>query len=71
MFKNTMIQKMTGPDAISASALSKHVDVSQATVHMPEIYCTFRNAYIRSHIWQVFPAMLKSEFLSRQLTVSV
>jgi transposase len=32
MFKNTMIQKMTGPDAISATALSKEVDVSQATL---------------------------------------
>ncbi len=32
MFKNAMIQKMAGPDAISASALSKKVDVSQATL---------------------------------------
>ena len=32
MFKNAMIQKMTGPDAISASALSKQVDVSQPTL---------------------------------------
>ena len=32
MFKNTMIQKMTGPDAISATALSKEVDGSQATL---------------------------------------
>jgi transposase-like protein len=32
MFKNAMIQKMTGPDAISASALSKQVDVPQATL---------------------------------------
>ena len=32
MFKNTMIQKMTGPDAISASALSKQVDVPQPTL---------------------------------------
>jgi len=32
MFKNTMIQKMTGPAAISATALSKEVDVSQATL---------------------------------------
>jgi transposase len=32
MFKNAMIQKMTGPDAISASALSKEVDVPQATL---------------------------------------
>lgn len=32
MFKNKMIQKMTGPDAISATALSKQVDVSQATL---------------------------------------
>jgi transposase-like protein len=32
MLKNKMIQKMTGPDAISASALSKEVDVSQATL---------------------------------------
>ena len=32
MFKNTMIQKMTGPDAISASALSKQVDVPQSTL---------------------------------------
>jgi transposase-like protein len=32
MFKNTMIQKMTGPGAISASALSKQVDVPQATL---------------------------------------
>jgi len=32
MFKNSMIQKMTGPDAISATALSKQVDVPQATL---------------------------------------
>lgn len=32
MLKNKMIQKMTGSDAISASALSKEVDVSQATL---------------------------------------
>ena len=32
MFKNAMIQKMAGPDAISASALSKKVDVPQATL---------------------------------------
>ena len=32
MFKNAMIQKMTGPDPISASALSKQVDVPQATL---------------------------------------
>ena len=32
MFKNTMIQKMTGPDAISATALSKQVDVPQSTL---------------------------------------
>jgi len=32
MFKNAMIQKLTGPGAISATALSKQVDVSQATL---------------------------------------
>jgi len=32
MFKNDMIQKMTGPDAISATALSKEVDVPQPTL---------------------------------------
>ncbi len=32
MFKNAMIQKMTGPGAISASALSKLVDVPQVTL---------------------------------------
>jgi len=32
MFKNAMIHKMTGPGAISASALSKQVDVPQATL---------------------------------------
>jgi transposase len=32
MFKNAMIQKMAGPDAISASALSKQVDVPQVTL---------------------------------------
>ena len=32
MFKNAMIQKMTGPGAISASALSRQVDVPQATL---------------------------------------
>jgi len=32
MFKNAMIQKMTGLGAISASALSKQVDVPQATL---------------------------------------
>jgi len=32
MFKNTMIQKMTGPDAISATALSKQVDIPQSTL---------------------------------------
>ena len=32
MFKNTMIQKMSGPDAISATALSKQVNVPQSTL---------------------------------------
>jgi hypothetical protein len=32
MFKNAMIQKMSGPDAISATALSKQVDVPQSTL---------------------------------------
>jgi len=32
VFKNAMIQKMTGPGAISATALSKQVDVPQATL---------------------------------------
>jgi transposase-like protein len=32
MFKNAMIQKMTGPGAMSASALSKRVEVPQATL---------------------------------------
>ena len=32
MFKNAMIQKMTGPGALSASALSKLVDVPQVTL---------------------------------------
>ena len=32
LFKRKMVQKMTGPDAISATALSKQVDVSQTTL---------------------------------------
>ena len=32
LFKNAMIQKMTGPAAISATALSKQVDVPQTTL---------------------------------------
>jgi len=32
MFKRKMIQKMTGPDPISATALSKQVDVPQSTL---------------------------------------
>ena len=32
MFKHKMIQKMIGPDAISATALSKQVDVPQSTL---------------------------------------
>lgn len=32
MYKRKMIQKMTGPDAISATALSKQVDVSQTSL---------------------------------------
>ncbi len=32
VFKNAMIQKMTGTDAISATALSKQVDVPQVTL---------------------------------------
>jgi transposase-like protein len=32
MFKRKMIQKMSGPNAISAAALSKQVDVSQTTL---------------------------------------
>jgi len=32
MFKNAMIQKMAGPGAISASALSRQVDVPQSTL---------------------------------------
>ncbi len=32
LFKNAMIQKMTGPAAMSATALSKQVEVPQATL---------------------------------------
>lgn len=32
MFKNAMIQKMTGPEAVSATALSKKIDVPQPTL---------------------------------------
>jgi transposase-like protein len=32
LFKNAMVQKMTGPAAISATALSKQVDVPQTTL---------------------------------------
>ena len=32
VFKNAMIRKMTGPDALSATALSRKVDVSQTTL---------------------------------------
>lgn len=32
LFKNAMIQKMTGPAALSATALSRQVDVPQATL---------------------------------------
>lgn len=32
MFKDAMIQKMTGPDAVSATALSSQVNVPQATL---------------------------------------
>ncbi len=32
MFKHKMIQKMIGPDAISATALSKQIDVPQSTL---------------------------------------
>jgi len=32
MFKRKMVQKMTGPDAISATALAKQVDVPQTTL---------------------------------------
>jgi len=32
MFKRKMVQKLTGPDAVSASALSKQVDVPQTTL---------------------------------------
>jgi transposase len=32
MFKRKMVQKLTGPDAISACALSKQVDVSQSSL---------------------------------------
>jgi len=32
MFKHKMIQKMMGPDALSATALGKQVDVPQATL---------------------------------------
>jgi transposase len=32
MFKNAMIQKMTGPEAMSASALSRQIEVPQATL---------------------------------------
>ena len=32
MFKHKMIQKMIGSDAISATALSKQIDVPQATL---------------------------------------
>ena len=32
IFKDKMIRKMTGPDAISATALSRQVDISQSTL---------------------------------------
>jgi transposase-like protein len=32
MFKHKMIRKMIGPDAISATALSKQVDIPQSTL---------------------------------------
>ena len=32
MFKRKMVQRLSGPDAISASALSKQVDVPQSTL---------------------------------------
>jgi transposase-like protein len=32
VFKNAMVQKMTGPDAISATALARQVDVPQTTL---------------------------------------
>ena len=32
MFKDKMIQEMTGPEALSATALSKQIDIPQATL---------------------------------------
>ena len=32
MFKQAMIQKMSGPDPVSATALSKQVNVPQSTL---------------------------------------
>ena len=45
MFKRKMIQKLTGPNAISATALSKQVDVSQSTLSI-----WLRNAGIKPDV---------------------
>jgi len=48
MFKRKMVQKLTGPDAISAWALSKQVDVPQ-----PTLSTWLRKAGIKTQFWCV------------------
>jgi transposase-like protein len=60
MFKTAMIQKMVGPDAISASALSKKIEVPQATLSkwlrkagVESPYGFPNNAYEYSHMVKI------------------
>ena len=48
LLKNAMIQKMTGPAALSATALSRQVDIPQATLSKWLRKAGFRRMEVRS-----------------------
>lgn len=57
MFKDKMIRKMTGPDAISATTLARQVDVSQSTLST-----WLRNAGVDSS--NIYPNNTESRLMS-------
>jgi transposase len=63
MFKRKMVQKMTGPQAISATALSRQVDISQTTLSK-----WLRQAGIQSSY--AYPNSPQGEMMPAQKSVS-
>jgi len=59
MFKNAMIQKMTGPGAISATALSRQIDVAQPTLSKWLRTAGVDPSYVFPNNVQEYPKMSK------------